>query len=191
MLQELLNHLNEGKPLIEGNEFEATMQKVAIDTQKRLAEINHTYRDDEEMRKGVEEIIEHPIPASVRIRQPVYMDFGKNITFGENVFVNASCHFQDQGGIKIGNNVLIGHQTVLASLDHDLHPKHRGNLYPGKIIIEDDAWIGANATILKGITVGEGSVVAAGSVVTKDVAPYTIVGGNPAKFIKKIEKVGE
>lgn len=191
MLQELLNYLNEGKSLIEGNQFEATMQKVAIDTQKRLAEINHTYRDDEEMRKGVEAIIEHPIPASVRIRQPFYTDFGKNITFGENVFVNASCHFQDQGGIKIGNNVLIGHQAVFASLDHDLHPKHRGNLYPGKIIIEDDAWIGANATILKGITVGEGSVVAAGSVVTKDIAPYTVVGGNPAKVITKIENVGE
>lgn len=191
MLQELLNYLNEGKSLIEGNQFEATMQKVAIDTQKRLAEINHTYHDDEEMRKGVETIIEHPIPASVRIRQPFYTDFGKNITFGENVFVNASCHFQDQGGIKIGNNVLIGHQAVFASLDHDLHPKHRGNLYPGKIIIEDDAWIGANATILKGITVGEGSVVAAGSVVTKDIAPYTVVGGNPAKVITKIENVGE
>lgn len=187
MLEKLLNHLNEGKPLISGNEFEATMQEVAIDTQKQLAELNHSYHNDEDMRKGVESIIERSVPESVRIRQPFYTDFGKNITFGENVFVNASCHFQDQGGITIGDNVLIGHQVVLASLNHDMRPKYRENLYPGEIIIKDDAWIGSNATVIKGITIGEGSVVAAGSVVTKNVPPYTIVGGNPAKVIKEIE----
>lgn len=187
MLEKLLNHLNEGKPLISGNEFETTMQKVAIDTQKQLAELNHSYHNDEDMRKGIESIIERPVPESVRIRQPFYMDFGKNITFGGNVFVNASCHFQDQGGITIGDNVLIGHQVVLASLNHDMRPKYRENLYPGEIIIKDDAWIGSNATVIKGVTIGEGSVVAAGSVVTKDVPPYTIVGGNPAKVIKEIE----
>lgn len=188
MLQKLLNHLNEGKPLIAGSELMATMQKVAIDTQKQLGEINHSYHNDEDMRKTVEAIIEHPIPESVRIRQPFYMDFGKNITFGENVFVNASCHFQDQGGIRIGDNALIGHQVVLASLNHDMNPKDRGNLYPGEIVIENDAWVGSNATVIKGITIGEGAVVAAGSVVTKDVSSYTIVAGNPARVIKEIGK---
>jgi len=187
MLQKLLDHLNEGKPLISGNEFEETMQKVAIDTQKRLAKINHSYRDDEGMRKGVELILEQPIPKTVRIRQPFYTDFGKNISFGENVFVNASYHFQDQGGIRIGDNVLIGHQVVLASLNHDMRPKYRQNLYPGEIVIKNDTWIGSNATVIKDITIGEGAVVAAGSVVTKNVPPYTIVGGNPARVIKEIE----
>lgn len=187
MLEQLLNHLKMGNPLVPGNEFESTMQEVSIQTQRQLAEMNANYLDDQEMRLRVQTILDHDIPESVRIRQPFYMDFGKNIEFGENVFINASCHFQDQGGIQIGDNALIGHQVVLATLDHDLIPEKRGILYPAPIVIEEDVWIGANATILKGVTIGRGSVVAAGAVVTKDVSAYTIVGGNPARVIKQIE----
>ncbi|UUX35071.1 DapH/DapD/GlmU-related protein [Fundicoccus culcitae] len=186
MLEELLEHLNAGKALIAGNEFEATMQSVSIQTQERLAEMNNSYHTDEEMRAKVERILGYSIPESTRIRQPFYMDFGKNIQFGENVFINASVHMQDQGGIKIGNNALIGHQVVLATLDHDLEPSKRGNLHPAPIVIEEDVWIGANATILKGVTIGKGSVVAAGCVVNKDVPPYSVVGGIPARVIKNL-----
>lgn len=186
MLKDLLNHLNEGKTLFGGSELESVMQEVAIETQKQLAQINHTYKTDLEMKEAVARILDKEVPNSVRIRQPFYMDFGKNIEFGENVFINASVHMQDQGGIRIGNNALIGHQVVFATLDHDLIPNKRGNLHPAPIVLEDDVWIGSNAVILKGVTIGEGSVIAAGSIVTKDVPANVIVGGNPARILKKL-----
>ncbi|SHE63225.1 Acetyltransferase (isoleucine patch superfamily) [Atopostipes suicloacalis DSM 15692] len=186
MLKDLLNHLNEGKTFLGGSELESVMQEVAIETQKQLAQINHTYKTDLEMKEGVAHILDKEVPDSVRIRQPFYMDFGKNIEFGENVFINASVHMQDQGGIRIGNNALIGHQVVFATLDHDLMPNKRGNLHPAPIVLEDDVWIGSNAMILKGVTIGEGSVIAAGSVVTKDVPANVIVGGNPARLLKRL-----
>lgn len=188
MLEELLEHLDAGKPLIKGNEFNEIMHEVSIDTQKKLSQINNTYHTETEMRNEVALILGQSIPESTRIRQPFYMDFGKNIEFGENVFINSSVHMQDQGGIKIGNNALIGHQVVFATLDHGFKPSERGNLRPGRIVLEDDVWIGSNATILKGVTIGEGAIVAAGSVVTKDVPAHTIVGGNPAKGIKEISE---
>ena len=188
MLEELLEHLNQRQTLIGGSKLGETMQKVAIETQRQLGKINHTYKTDLEMKHAVEQILGHSLPDTVRIRQPFYMDFGKNIEFGENVFVNASVHMQDQGGIRIGNNALIGHQVVFATLDHDLATDRRGDLHPAPIILEDDVWIGANSVILKGITIGEGSVVAAGSVVTKDIPKKVVVGGNPARVIKNYKR---
>lgn len=187
MLEELLEHLKAGKPLIGETKFESTMQEVSIETQKQLSEMNNVYKSDLEMKESVANILGHSIPDTVRIRQPFYMDFGKNVEFGENIFINASCHFQDQGGIRIGNNALIGHQVVLATLDHGLAAAERGNLYPAAIVIEDDVWIGSNSVILKGITIGAGAVVAGGSVVTKDVPANVVVGGNPAKVLREIK----
>ena len=104
-----------------------------------------------------------------------------NLVLGERVFINSGCRFQDQGGIRIGDDALIGHNVVLASLNHDLDPERRATTIPQPIVIGDRAWIGANATVLAGVTIGDNSVVAAGAVVTKDVAPNTIVGGVPAR----------
>lgn len=114
-------------------------------------------------------------------------DFGKNIHLGENVFINAGCKFQDQGGIYIGDNVLIGHNVVLATLNHDENPERRGNLIPGAINIGDNVWIGSNATILAGVSIGDGAIIAAGAVVTKDVDENTIVAGVPAKYIRDVK----
>ncbi|QXN27069.1 hypothetical protein KVP08_010750 [Shewanella putrefaciens] len=109
------------------------------------------------------------------------------MTVGKGVFINSGCSFQDQGGIDIGDGALIGHNVVLASLNHDLDPRKRGATIPATITIGNNVWIGSNATVLAGVTIGDGAVVAAGAVVTKDVEPNTIVGGVPAKFIKTIE----
>lgn len=187
MIGELLNHLNEGKTLLGGSELEDVMQEVSIETQRQLAEINHTYKTDIEMKEAVARILDKEVPDSVRIRQPFYMDFGKNIQFGEDVFVNASVHMQDQGGIRIGDRALIGHQVVFATLDHGLTSTKRNNLHPAPIVLENDVWIGSNAVILKGVTIGEGAIVAAGSVVTKDVPANVVVGGSPARVIKEIK----
>jgi acetyltransferase-like isoleucine patch superfamily enzyme len=84
--------------------------------------------------------------------------------------------------------VLIGHNVVIATLNHSFDPEHRGDLEPRPVKIGNKVWIGANATILPGVTIGEGAIVAAGAVVTKDVAQLTVVGGVPAKLIKSVEK---
>ena len=115
-------------------------------------------------------------------------DFGKNLHIGKRVFINSGCRFQDQGGITIGDESLIGHNVVFATINHDYNPENRGTMYLKPIVLERRSWIGSNATILPGVTVGENSVVAAGSVVTKDVPPNTIVAGNPAKFTSNLEE---
>ena len=106
---------------------------------------------------------------------------------GKNVFINAGCKFQDQGGIFIDDDALVGHGVVIATLDHDMDPEKRHALHPAPVHIGKKVWIGANATITSGVTIGDNAVVAAGAVVTKDVPNDTIVGGVPAKPIKKID----
>ena len=113
--------------------------------------------------------------------------FNKGGSFGDDpaVFINATCKFQDQGGIYIGDDVFIGHNVVLATLDHEIDPDKRG-IVPAPIRIGNKVWIGSGAIITKGVTIGDGSIVAAGAVVTKDVPDRVIVGGVPAKVIKRI-----
>ena len=120
-----------------------------------------------------------------RVFPPFYTDFGKNITVGENVFINACCHFQDHGGVVIGDGCQIGHNVVFATLNHGLSPEDRKNTYPAPIVLGKNVWVGSNSTILQGVTIGDNAVVAAGAVVTKDV-PADVVVGVPAKIIKKI-----
>ena len=113
-------------------------------------------------------------------------DEARRVTFRLNVFVNACCHFQDHGGVTIGDGCQIGHNVVFATLNHGLSPEKRKSTCPAPIVLGKNVWVGSNATILQGVTIGDNAVVAAGAVVTKDVAANTIVGGVPAKFIKAI-----
>ena len=117
---------------------------------------------------------------------PFHTDCGKNIAVGKNVFINSGCKFQDQGGIVIDDGALIGHNVVLATLNHSLAVRDRQDLIPGPIRIGKNAWIGSNVTILPGVTVGDGAVVAAGAVVTKDVPAYTVAGGVPARVLRPL-----
>ena len=119
---------------------------------------------------------------------PFYTDCGKNITVGKNVFINSGCRFQDQGGITIGDGTLIGHNVVLATLNHGIAPDERHDLFPAPIHIGKNVWIGANATVLPGVTIGDNAVIAAAAVVTKDVPANVVVSGVPAKVIRKTEK---
>ena len=118
---------------------------------------------------------------------PIYSDFGKNIKIGKNVFINSGCCFQDQGGIELGDGCLIGHQVVIATLNHDLDPEKRGSMIPAAVKLGKNVWVGAHATILPGVTVGDNAVIAAGAVVTKDVPAYCVAAGVPARVIKQIE----
>lgn len=120
------------------------------------------------------------------IKEGFRCNFGFNISMGDNCYLNYDVKFLDTYPIEIGNNVFIAPNAVVSAVTHPLVAKERRNLQGGTVKIEDDVWIGANATILPNITLGRGCVVAAGAVVTKDVAPNTVVGGIPAKFIKNV-----
>lgn len=149
-------------------------------------ELNTEYHTPEEIREIMGRLTGKPIDETFRLFPPFYTDFGKNITIGKDIFINSGCHFQDQGGITIGDGTLIGHNVVLATINHALEPeKNRRNCY-APITIGKHVWIGSNATILSGVTVGDWAVIAAGAVVTKDVPPMTVVGGVPARFIKRV-----
>lgn len=117
---------------------------------------------------------------------PFYTDRGKNMHIGKHVFINAGCKFQDQGGIYIGDGALIGHNAVLATLNHNPDPEKRQNLLPAPIHIGKNVWIGANVTVLPGVTIGDDAIVAAGAVVTRNVEAKTVVAGVPAKLIKRV-----
>ena len=123
----------------------------------------------------------------VTVFTPLYINCGKHITIGKNVFINFDCTFLALGGITIEDDVLIGPKVSLITENHPLNPEERKGLTGKPILIKKNAWIGANATILPGVTIGENAVVAAGAVVSKDVPDNTIVGGIPAKFIKNIQ----
>jgi acetyltransferase-like isoleucine patch superfamily enzyme len=140
----------------------------------------------EQIRKGLNEIKGSVIDETTTVFIPFYTNFGQFIKIGKNVFINHACSFLDMGGISIEDNVLIGPKVNLITENHPLDPVNRRSLVSKPIVIKRNAWIGAAATILPGVTVGENSVVAAGAVVTADVLPNTIVGGVPAKFIKNI-----
>lgn len=149
-------------------------------------EMNNQYHTPEELREIMGRLTGKRIDDTFRLFPPFYTDFGKNITIGKEVFINSGCHFQDQGGIEIGDGALIGHNVVLATINHDLDPaKNRKNHY-APVKIGSHVWIGSNATVLPGVTIGDWAVVAAGAVVTKDVPPMTVVGGVPAKVLKQI-----
>ena len=162
-------------------------QRVAAQRAMRLTmELNFQYHEPEEVTRLFSELIGKPVGEGFCLFPPFYTDYGQNITIGKNVFLNTSCHFQDQGGITIGDGTLIGHNVVLATLNHDEAPERRQHTYPAPIVIGKNVWIGANATVTPGVTIGDGAIVAAGAVVTKDVPPMTVVGGVPAKIIKTI-----
>ncbi|MES3016798.1 MAG: sugar O-acetyltransferase [Bacteroidota bacterium] len=140
----------------------------------------------EEITSVLSEITGTSVDSTVAVFPPLYINYGKHLSIGKNVFINFNCTFLTLGGIIIEDDVLIGPDVKILSEGHPLAPGERQSLVPGKVHIKQNAWIGAGATILAGITIGENAVVAAGSVVTKDVAANTVVAGIPAKIIKSI-----
>lgn len=184
-IRDFLAHLNRGEMVEGGSKMHKMMHALSQEALKLTADLNGSYHTPEEIRDMFSELIGNPVDATFGLFPPFYTDCGKNIHVGKNVFINSGCRFQDQGGITIGDGVLIGHNVVLATLNHDIDPRKRSNLYPAPIVIGNNVWIGANATVVPGVTIGDGAVIGAGAVVTKDVPPNIIVGGVPAKIIKK------
>ena len=185
-LQEFLDYMNAGKRVICGSEVHQFMSAAAFEVMELTNRLSASH-DLDEIQKLFAQITGKPVNRTFALFPPFYTDFGKNIAIGRDVFINSGCHFQDQGGIEIGDGVLIGHNVVLATIDHDLDPAMNRKNHYAPIKIGAHVWIGSNATILSGVSIGEWSVVAGGAVVTKDVPPMTVVGGVPARVIKNIE----
>lgn len=185
-LKELLEHFAKREPVGETWDVIEAMRFYSREAQKITMKINTVYHEPEELRALFSELIGKPVDENFGLFPPFYTDFGKNITIGKNVFINADCKFQDQGGIFIDDGALIGHGVVLATLNHDMMPEKRQMLHPAPIHIGKNVWIGANATITQGVTIGDNSVIAAGAVVTKDIPADVVAGGVPARVLKKI-----
>jgi acetyltransferase-like isoleucine patch superfamily enzyme len=142
--------------------------------------------DVDQIRTQLSNIIGAPLDESTTVFAPLHTNFGRFIKIGKRVFINHACTFLDMGGITIEDDVLIGPKVNLITENHPLDPGNRKSLVLKPIVVKRNAWIGAAATILPGVTIGENSVVAAGAVVAKDVPDNTVVGGVPAKIIKTI-----
>jgi acetyltransferase-like isoleucine patch superfamily enzyme len=146
-----------------------------------------TFDDADEVRALFGELIGKAVDDSFVLIPPFYATGGLDTRVGRNVFVNQNCTFYDLGGLDIADDVMIGPNVSLITSGHPLEPSRRRAFVTARpIVIERNVWIAAGATVIGGVTVGENAVVAAGSVVTRDVPANTLVGGNPARIIRSI-----
>lgn len=182
-LENLLAALNSGEAIPGGSPHHDAMHAASQESLRITAKLNGNYHSPAEVRALMSELTGHKVPESFQLFPPFSADFGKNIRFGENVFINSGCRFQDQGGIDIGAGSLIGHNAVITTLNHDLAPSRRADMHPAPVVIGRGVWFGANVTVLPGITIGDGAVIGAGAVVTKDVPAGAVVVGVPAKQV--------
>jgi acetyltransferase-like isoleucine patch superfamily enzyme len=155
-------------------------------TRKILVQLNAT-SDPEVIRNLLGKIIGGEVHATTMVFPPFQINYGRNTKIGQSVFINFDCTFLDLGGIIIEDNVMLAPKVSLLSEGHPIAVNDRQTLTTGSIHIKRNAWIGAQATILQGVTIGENAVVAAGAVVSEDVPANTVVGGIPAKIIKTIQ----
>lgn len=184
--EEFFNKMNPGFVVDGGSEEHLIMHELSQRAIKITMQINNQYHTNSEIIQLMSELTGTKIDNSFALFPPFYTDCGRNIHIGKNVFINAGCKFQDQGGIYIGDGALIGHNAVLATINHLENPKLRASMTFNPIHIGKNVWLGANVTVLPGITIGDGCIIAAGSVVTKDVPENMVAAGVPAKIIREV-----
>ena len=187
-LNEFLNYMNSGLNIEDGSEIHKYMVELSQEAMKVTCELNNSYHELQEIRRLFSKLIDKQVDHSFAMFPPFYTDCGKNINIGKNVFINSGCRFQDQGGILIGDGTLIGHNVVITTLNHNFESELRSGMKPAPVIIGKNVWIGASVTVVPGVNIGDNAIIAAGSVVIKDVEANTVVGGVPAKLIKTIDK---
>ena len=177
----IFDRLRRGETILANDPQAHKMRDTAFATKKLLLKMNNT-AEPHEIRNVLGQITGQDIDESVAVFTPLYINYGKHTRIGKHVFINFGCVFLDMGGITIDDHVQLAPKVSLLTESHPIEPQKRQSLIPKPIHIKKNAWIGANATILQGVTIGENSVVAAGAVVTKDVPDNVIVGGVPAKI---------
>ena len=183
-LPDFLDYVSLGGVIEAGSDQHAFMHETAQASLRIVAELNTGYRTPAEVRDLLRQLTGKPVDQSVTVFPPFYCEFGKNLTLGKRVFVNMGCTFQDTGGITIGDDTLIGHGSVITTLNHGVDPQRRGDMLPAPVVIGRKVWLGAGVTIVPGVTIGDGAIVGAGAVVTKNVPADVIVAGVPAKVIR-------
>ncbi|MGL5616472.1 MAG: DapH/DapD/GlmU-related protein [Sarcina sp.] len=187
MVRDLVAKLKEKDFISHEEEIFTEINEVLEKTARLSAELNVGYKNKVQIREYLGKIIEKDIDPTVDILLPFNTDFGINIELGKEIFINKGCTFVDLGGIEIKDKVLIAPDVKILSVNHPLEISKRRGVILKKVTIEKNVWIGAGATICPGVTIGENSIIAAGSVVTKDVPKNVVYGGVPAKFIKNID----
>ncbi len=155
--------------------------------QKIIAELNTGYHNNDEVLELLSRLTGVTVDESLWLMPPFYTDYGRNIRFGKNVFVNTCCTFMDRGGIMIEDRALIAPKVNLITTGHPVDPGARRDTISKPIVVKENAWLGVGVSVMPGVTIGKNSVVAAHAVVTKNVPDNVIVGGIPAKIIKHIE----
>ena len=185
------NFDNEWEKMLNGETYNALhpelLRRLEL-TRLRLWEFNGMNPTKTDSMKALLREVFGQCGKNFQINQPFRCDYGTNISIGENFFANFNLTILDEAPVTIGNNVFIGPNVSIYTACHPLNPEERntGVEWAEAVTIGNNVWIGGSATILPGVTIGDNSVIGAGSVVTKNIAPYTVAGGNPAKVIKHI-----
>ncbi|GAA0188969.1 sugar O-acetyltransferase [Fulvivirga kasyanovii] len=182
---DIFERLKSGVPVPMDDPQYGRIRHIVNETIKLSNQLNMA-SDVDEIRACLSRIIGREVHDSTVVFTPFHTNFGKHISLGRNVFINHACSFLDLGCITIEDDVMIGPRVNITSENHPVEVPAQKTLVPGPVIIRRNAWIGAGATILPGVTVGENAVVAAGAVVNRDVPANTVVGGIPAKQLKII-----
>ncbi len=185
MSKNIFERLQAGEAIPYTDPDHSQIAEAAERATKMLIEINAT-PDTEKVRQLWGELSGEALDSTSMIQIPVYVNIGQFTRIGKNVYINHLCSMLDMGTITIGDNVLIGPKVNILTEEHPVNPAERKALMVKPVVIKNGAWIGAGATILPGVTVGENSIVAAGAVVKNDVPDNTVVGGIPAKILKEI-----
>lgn len=185
-ITDIFERLRNGETISPDEPQAYKMIEASFATKQLLQQMNNA-SSPEVIRELLGKITNSTIDESTTVFTPFQINYGKNTQIGKNVFINFDCVFLDLGGIIIEDNVLIAPKVSLLSEGHPISPESRHSLVPNLVHIKKNVWIGANATILPGVTIGENSIIAAGAVVTKSVPANSIAGGIPAKIIKTIQ----
>lgn len=183
---DIFQRLQAGEPLRRDDPEYPKFAEVVARTIRLCVEMNATATDVEQVRQRLSDIIGATIDPTTAIFPPFHTNFGRFIRLGKNIFINHACSFLDIGGIIIEDDVMIGPRVNLTTENHPLNPAERTTLLIKPIVVRRNAWIGAGATVLPSVSVGENAVVAAGAVVTADVPANTVVAGIPARVIRTI-----
>ncbi|RZK53597.1 MAG: sugar O-acetyltransferase, partial [Pedobacter sp.] len=164
----IFKRLRDGETILPSDPDAHQMMEASFATKKLLVQMNNA-TEPQEIRSFLSEIVGSTIDSTVNVFTPLYINYGKHTKIGKNVFINFDCVFLGLGGITIEDDVFIAPKVSILSEGHPTSRDDRHSLVPKAIHIKKNAWIGAGATILPGVTIGENAVVAAGAVVSKDV----------------------
>lgn len=188
MTEDYLQAALNGEELVYNAKKFEFIQTIVEHNEKLLSNLNYSYHDHSEKLELISSITQQQVSSTNDINTPFHTDFGPHIFLGKNTFINRDCLFVDLGGITIDDEVLIGPRVSLITVNHDEQPSKRRNLICSPIHIKQNAWIGANATVLPGVTIGANAIIAANAVVTKNVPDNSVVAGVPAKVIRKLKE---